>query len=294
MKFGTFFEPMLLKEKSKPFDDEECIFELKFDGIRSTMHVSKDVFRIYTRRGVDVTSQFPELESIRGLVEKKVIFDGEIVAFEEGSPNFSKLSRRNRLKDKKKIDEEAKRNPVYFVAFDILYEDEPLVDLPLIKRKKILDKYPSRDSFMKTEYIEKEGMNLFSKVKEAGLEGIVAKKKDSIYEIGTRSFNWIKVKNFKKGVFFVGGWVDNKIKCSLLLGEYQNKKFNFVGKVSIPRTSKLYRKLRETKAKDKTPFGDYDERNMRYLSPKIRVEVSYMERTPGGNLRQPVFKREVT
>lgn len=285
---------MLLKEKSNPFDDEDSIFELKFDGIRATMHVSKNVFRIYTRRGVDVTLQFPELGSIKGLVKKKVIFDGEIVAFENGSPSFSKLSRRNRLKDGKKIREESKRNPVHFVAFDILYEDEPLVDLPLLDRKKILEKYPSRNVFMKTEYIEKEGIKLFSKVKEAGLEGIVAKKKDSTYEIGTRSCNWIKVKNFKKGVFFVGGWTDNKIKCSLLLGEYQNKKFVFVGKVSISRTSKLYRKLKEEKLRDKTPFGDYDERNIKYLSPKIRVEVSYMERTPGGNLRQPVFKREVT
>lgn len=293
MEFGKFFGPMLLSEKARPFDDDDFIYELKYDGIRALVHVSSKDIHIYTRHGVDVTKQYPELESLKKSVKKEVIVDGEIVIFEDGVPNFSKLASRNRLKDEKRIRESSIRNPVCFVAFDILYENKPLIDEPLLKRKKMLDKYPVCENFLKTEYIEKEGIKLFEKVVEAHLEGMVAKKKDSTYSIETRSSDWIKVKNLKKGIFFVGGCVDNKVKGSLLLGEYRNKKLYFVGKVSISKTSKLYKRLKSLVARKKSPFVDFDDQDIKYLSPSIRVEVSYMERTPSGNLRQPIFKKEV-
>ena len=79
---------MLLSEQSSPFDDDDYIFEFKFDGIRATLHASPKVVHVFTRRGNEITHIFPELQEIANIVDDKVIFDGEIVSFEHGMPSF--------------------------------------------------------------------------------------------------------------------------------------------------------------------------------------------------------------
>ena len=102
--FNKILSPMLLKEIDKPFKDDNYIFELKYDGIRALMYVSYKSFKLITRNGNDVASNFPEFKSIQKIVgKKKVIFDGEIVAFKNGKPSFSELQHRNHLKNINKI-----------------------------------------------------------------------------------------------------------------------------------------------------------------------------------------------
>ncbi|MDE5888963.1 MAG: DNA ligase, partial [Bacilli bacterium] len=236
MKFGEYFKPMLLTEVDKPFDDEEYLYELKFDGIRATIHVSPSTFIIYNRNGYDITYLYPELKNIKKLVKDKCIFDGEIVAFDNTSPSFSKLQQRSHIKDKTKIASYSENEPVCFVVFDCIYKNQDITKKPLIERKKVLEKFKDNDYFIKTQYTLKEGTKLFKKVKKASLEGIVAKKINSEYELNTRTRNWLKIKNFKDEEFYIGGYIDTKAKTSLLLGEYRKNKFCYVGKVSITRT----------------------------------------------------------
>lgn len=291
MKFGEYFKPMLLTEVNKSFDDDEYLYELKFDGICATIHVSPSTFIIYNRNGYDITYLYPELKDIQKNVKDKCIFDGEIVSFENTYPSFSKLQQRSHTKDKSKIAAFAENEPVCFVVFDCLYKNKKIITLPLIERKKVLEKFKDSNYFIKVQYTLKEGNKLFKKVKKANLEGIVAKKINSEYEINTRTRNWLKIKNFKDEEFYVGGYIDTKAKTSLLLGEYRDNKFYFVGKVSITRTRDIYNKLARMKKKSKSPFYEYQEKNAKYVNPKLKCEVTYLERTKCNNLRQPVFKR---
>lgn len=291
MQFGKFVEPMLLSEQERPFDDEDYIFELKYDGIRATLHADKSQVKVWSRRGNDMTRQFPELQDIAGIVNGKTIFDGEIVAFEKGHPSFSSLQKRNLLKNEKRIREEARSNPVIFVAFDCLYDHSSLLKKTLIERKKVLANFEDSEHFMKTKYISKNGKELFRKIKKMNLEGIVAKKKNSLYYTGVRTKEWIKIKNYQCDVFYVGGIVENETKASLLLGEYRGKNFHFVGKVSIERNNTFYEKIVKERPINRSPFGDYEDDEAKHLSPKFMCEIVFIERTPNGHLRQPVFKR---
>ena len=291
MKFGTFFTPMLLTQIEKPFDDENYLYELKFDGIRATIHVSPSTFIIYNRNGYDITYLYPELKEIKKHIKEKCIFDGEIVSFENDSPSFSKLQKRSHTNDANRIKDFAKNEPVCFIAFDCIYKNKSLTNLPLIERKKILESFKDNDHFIKTKYILKEGTKLFQKIKKKNLEGIVAKKIDSKYVINTRSNNCIKIKNFKEGEFYIGGYQETKAKVSLLLGEYLDDNFVFVGKVSITRARDIYKKITKMKPKEKSPFINYEENEVIYILPKLKCEVTYLERTKSNNLRQPVFKR---
>ena len=193
------WHPMLLKEIEKPFNSKEYYFEIKFDGERALLFVTPQNIIIKTRHLLDVTYKYPELENIKKIVKKPTIFDGEIVAFSEGKPSFSKLSERTHLKDLTKIKNQSKKNPITFIAFDILYEGKNLIELPLYKRKEILNKFPDTDVFIKNKFIIEKGIAFFQKIQQLNLEGIIAKKINSIYLINERTSNWLKIKNLKKG-----------------------------------------------------------------------------------------------
>ena len=115
------FTPMLLGEENKPFDDDEYIYEIKYDGVRSLVFVNNGQVVVRNRYGVDITEMFPEIKVLNKYFKEDVIFDGEIIMFENGNVSFSKLQKRIHLKNKKTIDYLSKTNPVVFVCFDILY-----------------------------------------------------------------------------------------------------------------------------------------------------------------------------
>lgn len=199
------WSPMLLKEIEKPFDSKDYIFEVKFDGIRAIIFANKNKVTIQSRNKKDLTFLFPELQDLRELVNKNVIFDGEIIAFENNKHSFKKIQERIHLKNKNKTDALSKVNPVTFIAFDILYENKDLTTLPLLERKKYLNKYKDNDYFVKTKVINEKGKELFKSVKKLNLEGIVAKLKDGKYYINKRCDEFIKIKNIQRDEFIIGG-----------------------------------------------------------------------------------------
>lgn len=294
MEFGQFFQPMLLEEVEEPFNSSSFLFELKFDGIRAVMHVGPKTFKIFSRNGSELTILHPELKNIQKDFKQNVIFDGEIVLFYKGKPNFSKLQERMHTKNKKRIEYLSKELPVCFIAFDCLYENgKTLINKTLVERKKVLEKYQDTDYFMKVSYIENSGKKLFQNVKKMDFEGIVAKRKDSPYEINTRTENWLKIKNLKKEIFYIGGFIEKKENAvvSLLLGEYKNKKLHFVGKVTMGKKQPMYQKLKKESIKKVSPFCDYENKECFYIKPHLQCEIWYLERTKENRLRQPVFKK---
>lgn len=283
--------PMLLKEVPKPFTSPDYIFEIKFDGIRAIIFASPKKIIVKTRNKQDISYLFPELQEIKYLVKSNTIFDGEIVAFQSNLPSFSKLQERMHLKNPSKIKMQSIENPIVFICFDILYQNKNLCNLSLLARKDILSKIKDNDVFVKNKYINEKGKELFKYTKSLGLEGIVAKKIDSIYEANKRTSNWIKIKNIKMGDFIIGGYINNKNNTiSLVLGEKNDNKLYYVGKVVVSKNNDIVSKLKPLK-NNKSPFIDYNEKSVNYIHTEILCEIEYLEKTKNNHLRHPVFRK---
>ena len=274
-------KPMLLEEVNEPFNDKNFLYEIKFDGIRALIYVSKNSFKILSRNGTNLTNKYPELKKIQKLVgNHEIIFDGEIIATEGALPSFSLLQKRNRVK---RVSSDIMNDiPVYFIVFDILYDNVDLTNLSLDKRKKILGQYPDNSVFIKSR-IYSDGLSLFKMVKKIGLEGIVEKKRKSIYLFGKRTSDWVKVKNIHVDNFIVHGYLEKTNTYSLLLGEYKNNKLKYVGKVSVNKSHEVMRKIKKSK-KVNNSFVNFLEDAI-YVEPTISVRVRYLEKHKSGALR---------
>lgn len=262
-------KPMLLKEIDKPFDSDKYIFELKFDGMRALIFVNQNKINIISRNNKDITYLFPELESIKNIVTTNTVFDGEIIALENNKPSFSKLQNRIHLKDKQKIKHAAINNPITFICFDIIYENKNLTNLPLLKRKKILNTYPNTNEFIKTKYISENGTNLFNQIKKNNLEGIVAKLKTGKYHLNKRTDDFIKIKNIKKDTFYITSYEIKKTNLSLNLAEKINNDYKPVGKCPISINNPETKIIMNSKL-------------------PIPCTIEYLEKNK--NLRHPIFK----
>lgn len=276
---------MLLGENNEVLQDDNYIYEIKFDGIRALIYVSKSTFKIISRNGLDMTSKYPELASLQKIVgNHEVIFDGEIIATLNGLPSFSLLQKRNRVKNVgNKLQTEI---PVIFIAFDILYDNKNVTKLSLIARKKLLEKYKDTDCFLKSR-VYHDGLSLFKMVKKIGLEGIVEKKKTSTYEIGKRSCSWLKVKNIKGANFLVHGYLETSNTYSLLLGEYSKGDLNYVGKIRVNKKHKIINILKSL-PKTNNQFVNFAEA-AQFVQPTYKVRVRFLERTKSGRLRHAVI-----
>lgn len=279
--------PMLLEETEEVFDNKDYLYEIKYEGIRVLVFVSKDKVVIKSRYGIDITGLFPEIGVLCKMVKGNVIFDGEIIILDNNKVSFSKLQKRIHLKNKKTIEFLSKTNPVVFICFDVIYEDRDLTNLSLLERKKILSKYEDNDVFIKSTYVIGDGIKLFEAIKRLEMEGIVAKKINSKYLVNERSDNWLKIKNYKSGDFIILGYINKEEShvISLVLGEHLNKKIVYVGKVILGKKRNLADKiLKMKKSKAVVKIKDKD---VIYIKPEIKCLIKYLERTENGLLRQP-------
>ena len=280
------FTPMLLKEIDKPFNSKKYYYELKYDGYRALIFVNKNEIYIQSRNKNDITFLYPELSNIKKIVNKNVIFDGEIVIFENNKPSFNKISKRSKLKNKNIIKKESINNPVIFIAFDILYENKDLTNLSLIERKKILEKYQDTDFFIKSKVYLKNGIKLYNFVKKNNLEGIVIKDINGLYHINNRTSDFIKVKNIKSDNFFIAGYINNnKYTSSLVLCEKYNNDYIYVGKVLISKKNNIYEKILNIK-KCKN-YLKIENNDITFIKPILSCKINYLERTKNGHLRHP-------
>lgn len=280
------FTPMLLKEIDKPFNSKKYYYELKYDGYRALIFVNKNEIYIQSRNKNDITFLYPELSNIKKIVNKNVIFDGEIVIFENNKPSFNKISKRSKLKNKNIIKKESINNPVIFIAFDILYENKDLTNLPLIERKKILEKYQDTDFFIKSKVYLNNGIKLYNFVKKNNLEGIVIKDINGLYHINKRTSDFIKVKNIKSDNFFIAGYINNnKYTSSLVLCEKYNNDYIYVGKVLISKKNNIYEKILNIK-KCKN-YLKIENNDITFIKPILSCKINYLERTKNGHLRHP-------
>src|SRR3990170_1811332 len=188
------YRPMLAKQAEAPFNSKDWIFEIKWDGIRAISYVNADL-SMKTRNNKELAYNFPELEELKDLTKNAVI-DGEIVVMRERTTDFQTLIERSRSTSVRDIEFKAKKFPATYIVFDILEKDEkPLIDLPLIERKSLMKEYVKEGKHVVLSlFAEEEGITYYEAALQKGVEGIIAKKKDSRYEPGVRSNNWLKIK----------------------------------------------------------------------------------------------------
>lgn len=274
-------KPMLIAEMMEPFDSDQYIYELKFDGIRCLAYIDHGSVDLRNKRDFKLLPRFPELKDIYKNVKHKCILDGELAVIINGAPEFHAVQRRSILTDSFKIDIASLKNPATFVAFDIIYFDGELVnDRPLLERKKLLEEciVKEDDRIILSRYINEYGVQLFEMAKQKHLEGIVAKRKDSLYWFGKESKDWIKIKVMKDEDFVLCGYIlkPNNM-TSFIIGQYHGAELVYQGHITLGASLRKLNQYKYTVI-NHTPFDYAPPGNDRavWLAPELVCTVEYM------------------
>jgi len=300
--------PMLAESIDKPFDGAEWLFEIKWDGYRAIAFINDGKVRLVSRNQNDLTPRYPELKDMaKFLKAKTAVLDGEVVALDqEGKASFSLMQQRTGFRPGGKRAVGNADVPVLYYAFDLLYLDGyDWHHVPLEERKgKLASLVVAGDSVRYSDHYEEHGKALFEMAHKTGLEGIVAKKRASVYE-ERRSREWLKIKIRHRIECVIGGYTEPEGSRahfgSIVLGLYDEKqRLIHVGQAgsgfdqkSLTEVWKILKKL-ETK---KNPFFGVVEalRKVSWVKPELVAEIEYAEWTGGTNegsgpkLRAPVF-----
>ncbi len=285
--------PMLISEQEEPYNDSDSIFELKLDGIRCLAYIS-DHTDLRNKRDFKLLPRFPELNEIHKHCKEKCILDGELVVLKNGVPDFYEIQKRTLMTDLFKIQLASSMLPASFVAYDILYyKDKSVMDLPLMERKKLITEIVKEtEKISVSRYIETEGKMLFDLAKQQNLEGIVGKKKNSLYWCGKRTKDWIKCKLMSTDDCIVCGYIQKENQmCSLLLGQYNsNHELIYRGHVTLGVSLRILNQY-HYKVIDYSPFGYVPKGNENavFLEPQLVCIVESMPNDKD-SFRQPVFR----
>jgi len=228
--------PMLLTERREPIESGDWLNELKLDGIRCVAYLRPGETDLRNKRNLQLLPSFPELADLHASVTGTCILDGElIIAGPDGKPDFEALQARSMMTDTVRIRLKSAQMPASFVAFDILYRNgEDLTNIPLIERKSILRETAcDRGRLAVSRTIEDNAKALFDQTTEHGLEGIVQKRKESLYHMGKRSHDWVKVKNLMDEDFLACGFITKGDQVtSLVLGSI-DAPLRYMGHVTV-------------------------------------------------------------
>ena len=297
--------PMLATPSDKPFDDPNWLFEIKWDGYRAVAFLEHGKVRLVSRNQNDLTARFPELHDLPRLVEgKTAILDGEVVALDEtGRSSFSLIQQRTGIRRHGRQGPTTPGISVLYYAFDLLYLDGyDLRRVPLEQRKQLLASILHPEGPLHYSDHFPGGIALFGAAKQQGLEGILAKRRASLYQ-ERRSPDWLKIKVTQTIDCVIGGYTDpegaRQHFGALVLGLYnQEKQLVHVGQAGTGFDQKKLQEIagllgqRETK---RNPFhGEVDARRVHWVKPELVAEIKFSEWThetaEGGlKLRAPVF-----
>lgn len=279
-----FISPMLLEKRETAFNDNSYFFEPKFDGHRAILSCFDGQIHIYTRHNNDCTRQYPELTCTPSTED--MILDGEIVCIDPtGAVDFEAVMTRFQAGRADSIKRLTEQLPVTFVVFDILkYRGRDLRGLPLYKRKEILSSVSFNNSrIIKTPYIEGAGIALFEDICSKDMEGIVCKRKDSLY-VSRRSDSWQKVINWTYVDVWLSGFRKEEFGWLAAI-DTGNGKMRPVGVIELGVTP-IHKKAFYG-VKDSIVINE--DKNNVYIQPVIRAKVKTRNWTKAGLLRSPVF-----
>jgi bifunctional non-homologous end joining protein LigD len=281
-------KPMIVSMGNEPFDDENFIFEPKWDGWRIILHKQGDRIEAFTKNGINVTSKFPELKQVSSAIKANTaILDCEGIVLRNGKPLFDDFTYRLRLSNSNKIQTAVITHPATFVVFDLLYTDREHLKEPLMQRKQRLSEIvPITPVIAPTMYLEEQGKSLFNLAKERDMEGIVAKRKNSKYRLDFKSPDWLKIKYFKSIDAVILGYRTNPF--GLVIGlNFRTVKNKPVGVVEFGLKSEEKQLFLELAKQIHT----VKDQRTQWIEPRMCCRIKYLERTDTHQLRTTVFDR---
>ena len=296
-------EPMLATLADNARDEAGWLYEIKWDGFRSISYVQNSAVDIRSRNNKKFNEKFYPLRQALEAWDTRAVVDGEIIVMnEKGYPDFNALQTWR---------SEADGDLVYYV-FDILwYDGYDLRQVALQRRRDILRQIvPPGGAIRLSESFDVSGSELISLAGKMGLEGILAKRDNSIYQPGIRTRDWLKIKTIKQQEVIIGGYTRNenssKLFSALLLGLHRDGKFEFIGPVGTGFTTELQKEiLKKLKPLEtsRCPFSEIPDYNkpsrfrpnppkaeVTWVRPELVAEVNYRTLGSDGTFRHPSFK----
>jgi bifunctional non-homologous end joining protein LigD len=293
---------MLLLRTERLPEGEEWLVELKLDGYRALAIKSKGKFQLRSRNDNDFTTRYSSLARALAAMPDETVIDGEVVALNgEGRPSFNMLQNYG-----------SAGAPLHFFIFDVLIlNGQDVMREPLIKRRALLERHvlpylgePIRYSPILNGSLK----DLVQSVKAQGLEGLVARRRDSVYEPGQRSGAWQKMRINRGQEFVIGGYtIGGATFDAMVFGYYEGERLIYVARTRNGFTPKLraelMKRFRPLEAAD-CPFANLPEkksgrwgagltaekmRDCRWLTPMLVGQFEYVEWTPDGHLRHSRF-----
>jgi bifunctional non-homologous end joining protein LigD len=302
-KVPAHIKPMKATLVDEPFDEPGWLFEVKWDGYRAIANIQKDEVSLISRNNLPFEKYYPINDALKKWGMNAVL-DGELLVLnDKGISDFGAMQNWR---------SEADGNLVFYI-FDILwYEGKNLMGLPLSERQAILQSILPTDNehIRQSKVFNVNGIEFFAAAEKAGLEGLIAKKADSVYTSDLRSKEWLKVKVQRRQEVVIAGFTKNegtgKSFSALVLGVYKDGDLQFVGKVGTGFSDKLQKEMMaqfKPLITDKSPF-DYEvdvDKPTRFrpkrmgakptwLKPELVCEVGFAEVTGDGVFRQASFK----
>jgi bifunctional non-homologous end joining protein LigD len=294
--------PMLATRGTTVPSGPEWLHEVKWDGMRVLVEVAGGRLRLLSRNENDVTVSFPELAGLADVCGgRDFVLDGEVVAFTDGVPVFGALADRMHVRNRRKAELAAARNPVTLVAFDLLSLDGlDLTSLPLSERRAALESLGLDSPRWQVPPAYDDGELLLSATEAQGLEGVVSKRRSSTYRPGQRTEEWLKFPHRPSGSYVVGGWRFETGSATrlgaLLVGEATGDGLRYRGRVGSGVTGKAASRLLavlEPLHRSDPPFSGTvpreDALGTVWVEPRVVVEVASLGMTPQGRLRQPSY-----
>jgi len=283
--------PMLATLITEPFDNDNWIFEIKWDGYRSVAYCNGETVELVSRNLKPFTDKYSPVAEALQQLGLNAVFDGEIVAVnEKGLAEFQLLQNWQNTPGR-----------LQFFIFDILWVDGyDITALSLIERKRILKELlPANNEVVKySDHVVGKGNEFFNVAVSQGLEGIMAKKANSIYQINARSDDWVKIKVSLRQEVIIAGYTQprrtRKFFGSLLLGLYDGDEIAYIGHTGSGFNTKsleaIYNKLQPLITTE-CPFKKCPKGNMpvTWVKPKLVCEIKFTEWTKDRMARHPIF-----
>ena len=295
----------MLAQIAEPFDSDDYDFEPKWDGMRCIAYIQDGKLELQNRNLKVVTSGYPELSTITDHVKShSAILDGEIVVLEKGLPSFDLLQNRFGVGNPVQIKTLSRKIPTTYIAFDLLHlNGKDLIDQPLSDRRQQLAKIVTdTPHLLLTQFVTGSGIAYYQGALKLGLEGAMAKRSTSLYQIGTRSDDWLKLKQVKTLDCIIAGYtIGTGARATsfgaLVLAAYDKKgALRHLGNVGTgfadETLSRLLKLLKPLRTRTKTVPGEVKApASIIWVKPKLVAEVGYMNKTTDGKLRFPRFER---
>ena len=291
-KYADFIHPMLVRVAPKPFSDPAWLFEIKWDGYRAIAELGSGTPKLYSRNGISFVEKYAPVTASLKKMHQKLVLDGEIVVMDEHDrPSFQKLQDYSR----------DGASPIFYYVFDLLYyRGKSIMNRPLSERKELLRKVLKEDDVIRyCDHVAESGEDFFKVAVEKDLEGIMAKKADSVYKTGRRSEDWLKIRNSLDVEAVIAGFTrprgSRKHFGALILGMYHDDVLEYVGHTGTGFDEKTLRKLYEKMlplVRERSPFGKKIPVNnpATWLRPELVCNIRFTEWTKDGSMRHPVYQ----